>query len=150
MKNQLNRPAARAFLMASLTFLLTAAAPALGKNLAERLNLFIQLLDPLLIGAIGTFMSVIVFLDNFFRRSNPALSGVLGALNNLVGLIYLLVLAEMLTSISIPVTQIIYSSLTFVTINYQPVISLAVIAFAARMLRHSYQILFHEQLKETA
>ncbi|MBS7247764.1 MAG: hypothetical protein QXW47_07760 [Candidatus Jordarchaeales archaeon] len=149
MKDQLNRPAVRAFLVASLTFLSTAVAPALGKSLAEQLNLFIQLLDPLLIGAIGTLMSVIVFLDNFFRRSKPALSGVLGALNNLVGLIYLLVFAEMLTSINIPVMQILYSSLTFVTINYQPVISLAIIAFATRMLRHSYQILFHEQLKET-
>jgi len=150
LKKQLDRPAVRALLMSSLTFLSTAVAPALGKSLAQRFNLFIQLLDPLVIGLIGAVVSVMVFLDNFFRRSNPVLSGVFGTLNNLIGLIYMLVFAEMLTSISIPVTQIFYSSLTFVTINYQPIVTLIIIVFVVRMLRHFYQILFHEQLKEVA
>lgn len=148
MRMRLGNPAVKASLMASITFLSLVVAPALGKGLAEKFNLYIQLLDPFKIGVIGTVMSVMVFFESFFRDSNPALSGVFGVFNNLTRIIYLLVFAEMLTSINIPSTQVLYNALTFVTINYQPVVSLAVAAFAAGMIRYSYQILFHEQLKK--
>ncbi len=148
MKSIFKRPIVDASLRAFSTFLLSAVAPAVSKGLAEKLNLFVQLLNPVVTGVIGTAISAMYFAERYFRRSNPALSGVFGVLKQFAGLIYLLFFAEMLTSINIPVTQVLYNSLTFISINYQPIITLAVIAFAVRMLQHSYQILFHEQLKE--
>ena len=142
------KPIIDASFRASTTFLLSVIAPITGKNLAEKLNLYVRLFDPVTIAVIGSVITVFIFIERYFHHSNLAVSGVFGAFRHFVGIIYLIVFAEMLTSINIPTTQILYNAVTFISINYQPVITLAVAAFAARMIRYSYQIVFYEDLQK--
>lgn len=130
-------------------FIFFAIIPIVTFTILDEYGLILTDVSTWILIAFGATLSILIFLQKALRRSHIRLSGVSGIARYFVSLVWVYIIAAMLSSIFIysPLWSFLQRSFTWATVDYSFIIWLVLFVFLIRFVRYGYQIVFARDLQ---
>ena len=130
-------------------FIFFAVIPIITFTILDEYGLILPSVSDLFLIAFGAIISILIFFQKALRRTHIRLSGVSGIARYFVSLVWVYIIAAMLSSILIysPLWAFLQRSFTWASVDYSFIIWLVLIVFLIRFVRYGYQIVFARDLK---
>ena len=130
-------------------FIFFAVIPIITFTILDEYGLVLPSVSDLFLIAFGAIISILIFFQKALRRTHIRLSGVSGIARYFVSLVWVYIIAAMLSSILIysPLWAFLQRSFTWASVDYSFIIWLVLIVFLIRFVRYGYQIVFARDLK---
>ncbi len=130
-------------------FIFFSIIPIITFSIINNYGLILPDISVGLLLAFGGTLAVLIFFQKALRRSHIRLSGVSGIARYFASLVWVYVIASMLSSIWIygSLWQFLQGATTWATVDYSFIIWLVLFVFLIRFVRYGYQIVFAKDLQ---